>query len=330
MTFACRQISTHINIVVAITLAKSAKIIIFTIAVAVDVQVTKLGNRRRRGLGCNHYLGNIGSIAAVVVELIDVRSSLGTAVAGTGIRQAPGIARVLAVGFGGIRVGPIVVPVASVVPPAAVLAAQIDDAIVSETVHTVIEHELVGNVRAGDAGSVLGSSRILVTLGSVQKEGIYNIRTAGAEIRISNSGLVAGILAVRLGRVSITGIEARDTNKMVRNTVKLSNLQLPSHHHHDKISTKNSKSNFILHLHPIVIPITIVEPPRAGSAASVLVIVVGRTSCSFCDHELIGDVGAGNASYVSSSAATNRSASSAASGSATTTEIIGDGTASRG
>ena len=204
MTFACRQISTHINIVIAVTLAKSAKIIIFTIAVAVDVQVTKLGNRRRRGLGCNHHLGNI-------VELIDVRSSLGTAVAGTGIRQPPGIARVLAVGLGGVRVGPIVVPVASVVPPAAVLATQIDDAIVGETIRTVIEHELVRNVRAGDAGSVLGSSCILVALGSVQEKVIYNIRAAGAEIRISNSGLVAGILAVRLGRVRITGMEARGT-----------------------------------------------------------------------------------------------------------------------
>ena len=82
-------------------------------------------------------------------------------------------------------------------------------------------------------------------------------------------------------------------------------------------------SNYILHLLPIVVPITIVEPPRAGSAASVLEIVVGRAGSSFRDHKLGGDVGAGNACdlYVSGSAT---------SGSATTTEIIGDGTASRG
>ena len=87
-------------------------------------------------------------------------------------------------------------------------------------------------------------------------------------------------------------------------------------------------SNYILHLLPIVVPITIVEPPRAGSAASVLEIVVGRAGSSFRDHELGGDVGAGNARdlCVSGSAASGRSTS----GSATTTEIIGDGIASRG
>ena len=90
-------------------------------------------------------------------------------------------------------------------------------------------------------------------------------------------------------------------------------------------------SNYILHLLPIVVPITIVEPPRAGSAASVLEIVVGRAGSSFRDHKLGGDVGAGNARvkidlYVSGSAASG----SATSGSATTTEIIGDGIASRG
>ena len=85
-------------------------------------------------------------------------------------------------------------------------------------------------------------------------------------------------------------------------------------------------SNYILHLLPIIVPITIVEPPRAGSAASVLEIVVGRAGSSFRDHKLGGEVAAGNARvkidlYVSGSAT---------SGSATTTEIIGDGTASRG
>ena len=87
-------------------------------------------------------------------------------------------------------------------------------------------------------------------------------------------------------------------------------------------------SNYILHLLPIIVPITIVEPPRAGSAASVLEIVVGRAGSSFRDHKLGGEVAAGNARdlCVSGSAASGRSTS----GSATTTEIIGDGIASRG
>ena len=103
---------TYINIIVAVTFTEGAELIILPIAIAVDLQIAKLGSNLggRHGSRLGSYrrrdiVNNVGSIGrAVIIEFIDVRSTLSAARAGTGISQAHLIARVLAVGLGGVGV----------------------------------------------------------------------------------------------------------------------------------------------------------------------------------------------------------------------------------
>ena len=217
-------VATYINVVVTVTLAESAVLIVLAIAITIDLQITKLGSSlgswHGGGLGsyrCSNFSG-IGR--SVIIEFVDVRSSLSAAWAGTGISQTHLIACVLAVGLGGIGVDPVIVPITDIVPPATVDGAELVKTVISETIDAVVKHVLIRNVRAGNAwgsridrrglvggGRFVGSGRFVSdSLASVLNKYLRYVRAAVIEIGICDSGLEAGILAVRLGRVWVAKV----------------------------------------------------------------------------------------------------------------------------
>ena len=221
-------VATYINVVVTVTLAESAELIVLAIAITIDLQITKvgssLGSWHSGGFGsyrCSDIGISISGIGrSVIIEFIDIRSTLSAAWAGTGISQTHLIACVLAVGLGGIGVDPVIVPITDIVPPATVDGAELVKTVISETIDAVVKHVLIRNVRAGNAwgsridrrwlvggGRFVGSGRFVSdSLASVLNKYLRYVRAAVIEIGICDSGLEAGILAVGLGRVWIAGV----------------------------------------------------------------------------------------------------------------------------
>ena len=93
---------------------------------------------------------------------------------------------------------PVIIPITVVVPPATVGGAGFIKTVIGEAIDTVIEHELVGDVRAGNARGIRVNP-----LASI----LYRYFCAAViEIGVWNSSLEAGILAVGLGRVWVAEI----------------------------------------------------------------------------------------------------------------------------
>ena len=211
-------VATYINVVVTVTLAESAVLIVLAIAITIDLQITKfgssLGSWHGGGLGSDIGISISGIGRSVIIEFIDIQSTLSAAWAGTGISQTHLITCVLAVGLGGIGVDPVIVPITDIVPPATVDGAELVKTVISETIDAVVKHVLIRNVRAGNAwGSridrrwLVGCGRFVSnSLASVFDKYLGYVRTAVLEIGICDSGLEAGILAVGLGRVWVAGV----------------------------------------------------------------------------------------------------------------------------
>ena len=217
-------VATYINVVVTVTLAESAVLIVLAIAITIDLQITKfgssLGSWHGGGLGSDIGISISGIGRSVIIEFIDIQSTLSAAWAGTGISQTHLITCVLAVGLGGIGVDPVIVPITDIVPPATVDGAELVKTVISETIDAVVQHVLIRNVRAGNAwgrridrrwlvggGRFVGSGRFVSdSLASVLNKYLRYVRAAVIEIGICDSGLEAGILAVGLGRVWIAGV----------------------------------------------------------------------------------------------------------------------------
>ena len=216
-------VSTYINVVITVTLAESAELIVLAVAITIDLQITELGSSlgswHGGGLGgyrCSNIGNNISGIGcSVIIEFIDIRSTLSAAWAGTGISQTHLITRVLAVGLGRVRVDPVIIPITDVVPPATVDGAELIKTVIGETINAIVKHVLIGNVGAGNAwgvgidrhwfvggGGFVGGGRFVSdSLASVLSKYFGYVRAAVVEIGVCNSGLEAGILAVGLGRV---------------------------------------------------------------------------------------------------------------------------------
>ena len=112
------------------------------------------------------------------------------------------IARVLAVGLGGVGVDPVIIPITVVVPPATVGSADLIKTSIGETINAVVKHELVGDVRAGNAWGI----RVNIRDNPIASVLDGYVWAAVIEIGVWNSNHEAGIPAVGLGRVWVAEI----------------------------------------------------------------------------------------------------------------------------